>query len=616
MMSETVKLEVAETPDSGRPKRKLTTVLATDCVNFSYHMQLDEEATYRNLKRCRKLIDEKIAENAGRIFHTAGDSVIAEFNSPVEAVNAAVACQKSLASRNADDSTELGLEWRIGIHLDDVIVEGSNIMGCGVNIAARLESQCRPGEILTSNAVRERIQGRVDVAITPDGTRELKNISDSFEVFRIHLDQAVINGDAPSLSVAAGESGAAEVSTAPTSHGLKPKIAVFPFQNMSKHEDSEYLVEGIFRDLITEFSRMQEFDVLSHKTALDFQSSGVAPEQFAKEMGINYYINGTVRVAGPKLRISVDLTDAESSATLWGEKYDRTLEDIFDIQDEIVLKMSRQVLGSIEVDTLQRIKRKPSEKLSSYEWLVRGIYHHVRFGQDHMTQALDAFNQAIAIDDTNARAHALKACTMGGGVMSGWLNFEEKFPEVQFHVKKSLEADENDFDCQRISSALSLMAGDRMAALEHAQRAHRINPNDPRVLRQLASTLIVHGRALEGLKFLNQAFELDPIPQGRSTSCDPYKAFIYAYFCLEDFDSCVLYAEKILRFDALTWILALVAFALKSGVGQLKEWPVMTTHQGEFDAINWDELLETNRARFDKDRYQALKDGVRKIFDQ
>jgi adenylate cyclase len=613
-MSESETISNSGLSVSTRPKRKLTTVLATDCVNFSYHMQLDEEATYRNLKQCRTLIDNSIAENAGRIFHTAGDSVIAEFNSPIEAINAAVECQKALARRNNDDTTELGLEWRIGIHLDDVIVEGENIMGCGVNIAARLESQCLPGEILTSNAVRERIEGRVEVGITPEGTRQLKNISDNFEVFRVHLEKITSHASAPTgrNSTVIAEVNAAQHKAVDATQ--KPRIAVFPFHNMSKNEDSEYLVEGIFRDLITEFSRMQEFDVLSHKTALDFQTSGETPQQFAMQMGINYYINGAIRVAGQKLRISVDLTDAESGANLWGEKYDRTLEDVFDIQDEIVLKMSRQVLGSIEVDTLQRIKRKPTEKLNSYEWLVRGTYHHVRFGQDHMSQAIDAFNNAIAIDGNNARAHALKACTIGGGVMNGWLNFEEKFPEVQHHVKKSLEADENDFDCQRICSALSLMAGDKTAALEHAQLAHRINPNDPRVLRQFASTLIVHGRALEGLKYLNQAFELDPIPQGRSTSCDPYKTFIYAYFCLEDHVSCIMYAEKILRFDELTWGIAIVAYATQNSPQEVYDWGVFSQHSEKYSGTDWGALLTANQARFDSDRFRALKNGLEGIF--
>ena len=185
--------QAQESPQLGKPKRKLTTVMATDCVNFSFHMQLDEEATYRNLRQCRVVIDQIIETHDGRIFNTAGDSVIAEFVSPIDAINASVAFQKALGARNADAATELGLEWRVGIHLDDVIVEGSNIMGCGVNIAARLESHCAPGQILTSRAVQERTIGRTAVAMTAAGTRALKNISENCEVFSIDP-----NGDAVS----------------------------------------------------------------------------------------------------------------------------------------------------------------------------------------------------------------------------------------------------------------------------------------------------------------------------------------------------------------------------------------------------------------------------------
>ena len=602
--------QAQESPQLGKPKRKLTTVMATDCVNFSFHMQLDEEATYRNLRQCRVVIDQIIETHDGRIFHTAGDSVIAEFVSPIDAINASVAFQKALGARNADAATELGLEWRVGIHLDDVIVEGSNIMGCGVNIAARLESHCAPGQILTSRAVQERTIGRTAVAMTAAGTRALKNISENFEVFSIDP-----NGDAVSKQ-SASHSREVPQTAQPALVQIEektPRIAVFPFENMSRHEDSEYLVEGLFRDLITEFSRMQQFDVLSHKTTLDFRESSETLDGFAKSMGVDYYVSGTVRVAGSKLRITVDLADASTGETIWGEKYDRLLDDIFDIQDEIVLKMSRQVLGSIEVDTLRRIKRKPSEKLNSYEWLIRGNYHHVRFGQDHMSQAIEAFDKAIEIDGANGRAHALKACTIGGGIANGWLKREEAFPEVQYHLKKSLEADEEDFDCQRISSALSLMSGDKLVSLEHAQRAHQINPNDPRVLRQLAATLIAMGRAGEAIKHLNHAFDLDPIPQGKSTSCDVYKGFIVAYFSMEDDDSCILYGEKIVRYDAISWLLVVAAYARKFGKEALASFSVFKNHAEQFATADWASAIDLRAPWLDKASGAALPGHVTEI---
>ena len=363
--------------------RKLATILATDCVNFSKHMESNEEKTLRNLNQCREIIDQKIAEYGGKIFSTAGDSVVAEFASPVQCANAAIEFQNELFKRNDHSITELKLEWRVGIHVDDVIVEENNIMGSGVNVAARLESQCNPGEILVSKIVSDQCNKRVDIKIEPDGTRELKNISDNFEVFKfqgllVHEDD-FLKDESENLNSNNTSETKPEIKI---EKSKKLKLAVLPFENLSKDDDSEFLVEGVFRDLIQEFSRMQEFEVLSHQTSLDFKKSEMDAISFAKKNSVDYLIGGNIRSSGKRIRISVDLTDATDGSIVWGEKYDRVIEDIFDLQDEIVLKMSRELLGNIEISSLQRIKRKPSENLNSYEWLIRGTYHHVRSGKD------------------------------------------------------------------------------------------------------------------------------------------------------------------------------------------------------------------------------------------
>ena len=237
-------------------KRKLATILAADCVNFSKHMEKNEEKTLKNLNDCRVIIDKKIKEFEGRIFNTAGDSVIAEFDSPVQCVKAAIEFQEELIKRNEHSITELRLEWRVGIHVDDVMVEGDNIMGSGVNVAARLESQCKPGQILVSRIVKDQVSKRVDFSIDADGTRELKNISSDFEVFTVgdlsnqdddFLTKESNDSNQNSNSIDSKENTKIEKSK-------KLKLATLPFENLSKDDDSEFLVEGIFRDLITEFS--------------------------------------------------------------------------------------------------------------------------------------------------------------------------------------------------------------------------------------------------------------------------------------------------------------------------------------------------------------------------
>ncbi len=591
-------------------KRKLTTIMATDCVSFSKHMEFDELGTLRNLNECRSIIDQKIAEYGGRIFHTAGDSVIAEFDSTVNSVKAAYEFQGELKARSTDAATDLPLNWRVGIHLDDVIVDGANIMGCGVNIAARLESQCEPTEVLVSRIVKEQIERRIEIPIHADGTRKLKNISDQFEVF-------VVGGDKPREARATEALAELPLTAVPLAlTAKKPKIAVTPFENLSKQDDSEYLAEGIFRDLITEFSRMKEFDVVSHQTALRFVADYSNIQNAVKEFGIDYFVNGSIRTAGQKIRISVDLTDAIDGANLWGQKYDRVMEDIFDIQDEIVLKMSRQLLGNIEINSLQRIKRKPSENLNSYEWLVRGNYHHVRFGKEHMEKAIEAFDMAINLDQSNARAHALKACTLGAGLAYGWVNPEEKIPVIFEHVRKSQEADEDDFECLRICSALSLMEGNHQAAQEHANKAYRINPNDPRVLRQMGSVLIVMGRAAEALKLMHHSFDLDPIPQGQTTSCHNYLQFVWAYYSMEDYASCVLYGEKIVHMSRITWLLVLSAISLQADIEVARAHTLFIKKTDEYRSEDWATAIESLHLRPGDSRIEQLESFVRELFSE
>jgi TolB-like protein/class 3 adenylate cyclase len=596
--------------------RKLATILATDCVNFSRHMEESEEKTLRNLNECRKIIDKKISEYGGKIFSTAGDSVVAEFASPVQCSNAAIDFQNELYKRNDHSITELKLEWRVGIHVDDVIVEENNIMGSGVNVAARLESQCKPGEILVSKIVNDQCNKRVDIKIIADGTRELKNISDSFEVFKfegllIHEDefltdnqQEIKNSSNENILVSKN-----------IEKSKKVKLAILPFDNLSKDDDSEFLVEGVFRDLIQEFSRMQEFEVISHQTSLDFKKSDLDAMSFANKNNVDYLIGGNVRSSGKRIRISVDLTDASDGSILWGEKYDRVIEDIFDLQDEIVLKMSRQLLGNIEISSLQRIKRKPSENLNSYEWLIRGTYHHVRSGKENNLKAIDSFEQAIKLDSSNARAHALKACTIGGGLGKNFYeDNEKKWNELLYHVDKSLEADENDFEIQRISSAIALSKKNFTKALEHGKKGYSINPNDPRILNQYGKVLVKSDDVGEGLKHFHKVLELDPIPQGKSTSCERYDALSVGYFCNEDYEKCIYWGEKIEYIEVTTWLMVLYSISENEDLSKVKESAIFKKYENDFKETDWDKTIDGINFRPEDEKNKILLTFSNKIF--
>ena len=556
-------------------KRKLTTILATDCVGFSKHMEVQEENTLISLKACRDIIDPLISKYGGRIFHTAGDSVIAEFDSPVQTAKAAIEFQKAIYNRNKLEEVDPKLSWRVGIHLDDIIIEGDNIYGNGVNIAARLESQSPVGEILISEVVNKQIEKRIDEVIHPLGRIELKNISNEFEVFSIL-------GDGKNKFSSKNK----------TNLNKKPKFAILPFVNTSKDEDSGFLVDGICEDLITEFSMMREFDILSRQTSINFKEENQDIKEFSKQFDLDFLVTGGIRASGKRVRINIELSDANDESIIWSNKYDRVLEDIFDLQDEIVRKISIALLGEIEISSLQRSKRKPTENISSYEYLLRGKENHHKFTKEANFEALANFDKAIKADSNNAQAYAWKVCTLGQSMFRGFSDREasELMTEAKQNIEKALELNENDFECHRMLSAVYLSNHDYILAEDHGRKAFNVVPNDPRVLSGYGEVLVRVGKVDEGLELLNKAFDLDPIPQGQSTSDNRVKDLILGYFFAEDFNKVVELSFDIRVMD--TRSLALILYArtqLSQDIKTSNEYKLL---KDEFKDTNWEQVID------------------------
>ena len=556
-------------------KRKLATILATDCVGFSKHMEAQEEKTLISLKACRDIIDPLITKYSGRIFHTAGDSVIAEFESPVESVKAAIEFQKLINNRNKLEETEPKLSWRVGIHLDDIIIEGDNIYGNGVNIAARLESQSPVGEILISEVVNKQIEKRIDEVIHPLGRIELKNISNEFEVFSI-----------------LGDGKNKFSSKSKKNLNKKPKFAILPFVNTSKDEDSGFLVDGICEDLITEFSMMREFDILSRQTSINFKEENQDIKEFSKQFDLDFLVTGGIRASGKRVRINIELSDANDESIIWSNKYDRVLEDIFDLQDEIVRKISIALLGEIEISSLQRSKRKPTENISSYEYLLRGKENHHKFTKEANFEALANFDKAIKADSNNAQAYAWKVCTLGQSMFRGFSDREasELMTEAKQNIEKALELNENDFECHRMLSAVYLSNHDYILAEDHGRKAFNVVPNDPRVLSGYGEVLVRVGKVDKGLELLNKAFDLDPIPQGQSTSDNRVKDLILGYFFAEDFNKVVELSFDIRVMD--TRSLALILYARTQLSQDIKTSNEYELFKDEFKDTNWEQVID------------------------
>ncbi len=493
-------------------QRKFATILATDCVSFSKHMAENEEGTLSSLNSCRSIIDEYIEKHGGRIFHTAGDSVLAEFNSPVETVNCAISFQDRIYERNetlTEESGDSPLLWRVGVHCDEVILENDNVYGNGVNIAARLEAQCLPGQILVSRAINEQVVSRIEAISQAAGKKKLKNISDEFEVFSI-CSEKTTNLGAPLKPSKVQREIQSQI----------PRVSILPYNNFNANEDSAFLIDGIFEDILTELSMVRQVSVVSRQSSMNFSESGENLEQFISQFGVNFLIQGSIRSAGPRVRITVSLIDAGTQEVLWSKKFDRTLDDIFEVQDEIVRSVIKEILGEIELASLTRAKRKPTENMSSYEFLLKGKEGHHTLTAEANANALKMFDAAIEADPDNAQAYAWKACTLGQAMVRGYVDkpLQEIMPEFSDLMASALSIDPNDFECHRLQCAVNTMMGDMKAALSHGKKAYDVNPNDPRILQQYGEVLLKTGKTEEGCDLTLLALEYDPIAQGQTNS--------------------------------------------------------------------------------------------------
>ena len=580
--------------------RRLATILATDCVGFSKFMEADEEGTLLSLKACRAIIDNLIEEHGGRIFHTAGDSVLAEFNSTVECLNAAKHFQEALNSRAEKLIDAAPLVWRVGIHVDDILVEADNVYGRGVNIAARLEAHCEPGQILVSRIVREQVQKRVSFAIQAAGSRSLKNISDEFEVFSV-VDLSSIDHEKadPELS----KTQAQDIKKSATSVRSKPRLAILPFENNSRESDAGFLVDGIVEDLITEFSMIRELDVLSRATTTEFKNSDADALTFASNFSSDFVVMGGIRSSGSRIRINVELIDATSGSVLWSQKYDRVMDDVFDIQDQIVRAITIRLLGEIELNSLGRAKRKPTENISSYEFLLRAKEQHHLFTAEANKKALEFIDKAILLDEGNAQAHAWKTCTLGQGMYREYFNPEEiesAQTNAIYHLNKALELNENDFEVHRMLSAVYLSNHEYDKAAEHGLKAFQLNPNDPRVLSGTGEVLVRVNQQDQGLDMLEKALALDPVPMGQTTSDNRFKDLVLGYFLANKLEQCIETAKALVEFDERSWLLLMRSYQL---IGLAFSESTEFAHNAQrFKGLDWQASI---------DRFHIPSVGVR-----
>jgi adenylate cyclase len=479
-------------------KQRLAAVLAADMAGYSRLMEADEAGTLARLKTHRiELIDPAIAKNAGRIIKTTGDGMLVEFQSVTDAVKCAMEIQQRMKRRNSDVSQDRRIEFRIGINLGDIIFDDDDIFGDGVNIAARVEQLADVGGICVTAAVATQIADRLEVLFEDLGEKTLKNISRPVHLYRVELDGSVL----PTVGEETETKRAAS----------KPSIVVLPFNNMSGDPEQEFFADGLTEDIITELSRRHELFVISRNSSFVYKNQPVNVREVAEKLGAQYLVEGSVRKSGDRVRVTAQLIDAINDAHIWADKYDRKLDDIFAIQDEVTAAIAATLPGRVEAAQRDQLARTKPTNMAAYECaLTAKVLHHRSTPEDN-EQAQALIERALVLDPNYAHAHAWRACILGQAWVHDWCGDKDAaWATITAELNSALAIDDNDADVHRILAAVNVNNNELTTARYHQERALSLNPNYDLVVVQQGELLTWLGRPDEGIEWIRKAMRLNP----------------------------------------------------------------------------------------------------------
>lgn len=453
-----------------RLQRRVTAILAADIAGYSRLMGADDAGTLARLKGHRAtLIDPKIAEYQGRIVKTTGDGLLVEFASVVDALSCAVEIQRGMLSRNAelppDGRAERRIDFRIGINTGDIIIDGDDIYGDGVNVAARLENLAEPGGICVSARVQEDTRGKLDVVFEDMGEQWLKNIAWPVRVYRVQ-----VAGDAAEI---------VQADRAALAFPDRASIAVLPFENMSGDHEQDYFADGMVEEIITALSRMRWLFVIARNSSFMYKGRAVDVKQVGRELGVRYVLEGSVRKAGNRVRISGQLVDTSTGAHLWADRFDGALEDIFEFQDQVTASVVGAIAPKLEQAEIERAKRKPPDSLDAYDYFLRGMAGVHRWTREANNDALRMFYRAIELDPNFAPAYGLAARCYSQRKASGWMvDRAKETAETVWLTRQAGQLGKDDAVVLCTAGiGLAYVVGDLDGGIAYLDRALELNPN-------------------------------------------------------------------------------------------------------------------------------------------
>lgn len=522
-------------------ERRLAAILAADVVGYSRLTGDDEEGTLEALNAVRRELGHpKIAEHRGRIVRTTGDGLLIEFASVVDAVRCAVEVQREMIARNAAVPTERRIEFRMGINIGDIIIEDGDIFGDGVNIAARLEALAEPGGICVSAAAHEQVRDRLDIAFADLGEQQVKNIARPVRVYSV--------GSRPSSpDVTRGfQFGGMLPIQAPAAPPLpdKPSVAVLPFANMSSDPEQEFLADGIAEDVITALSRYPSLFVIARTSTLTYKGRAVEVRQIGRELGVRYVLEGSLRKAGDRIRVTAQLIEAETGNHVWAEHYDRDLSDIFAVQDEITESVTIAIAPAIAQAEQQRAMRKPPESLNAWSAYQRGLWHLAKGNVGDLGFALNFFQQAIELDPNFAGGYHGFARSHLLATDYGLRSFDEARQLAEPLARRAVALDGADAEAHADLAMVLWARGDLAGAQAEAERALTLSPNLASAHAVLGAAFVFSGRQKDGAAALEKSIRLDP--RG-PRSASGLNQIVISYYFRGNYETTLELAERAIR---------------------------------------------------------------------
>jgi TolB-like protein len=576
-------------------ERRLAAILAADVVGYSRLMERDEGGTLAALKlRRQDVLNPLLARHRGRLFKVAGDGVLVEFASAVSAVQCAIELQQAMAAANDEVPEDRHIVLRIGINLGDVMVEGSDLYGDGVNIAARLEAIAEAGSIVVSGSAYDQVKNKIGRGFEDLGGQSLKNIAEPVRAYRVGPSEG-----APTARLAL---------TIPD----KPSIAVLPFANMSGDPEQEYFADGMMEDIITALSRFRNLFVIARNSSFTYKGRTVDVKQVGRELGVRYVLEGSVRKAGNRLRITGQLIDGATRAHLWADRFDGALAEVFDLQDKVAASVVGEIAPRLEQAEIERARRKPTEDLTAYDYYLRGLALADRITLADNEEALRLFNEAIKRDPEFALAHGRAAHCYVDRKQNGWMTDRAKEIAAAARLaRRAIEAGRDDALAITLGGlTLGYVAGELDDFNAYIGRALGLNSNLAIAWSASGWVKVCLGEPEEGLEHGKRAMRLSPL--------DPtlfrWQTFMaLAHMCAGRYEEAASWAETALR-DQPNFNGALrVAAASHARAGHLGEAQRMMARLRQCDPglrlSNLGEVMPPFRRQDDRTRFV---EGLRK----